>query len=1135
MFSWAFLDQRLTFNSVFFSHGKYPQTCASRFFFLSSMVFDSVLQASIFFHIVMNGEVVRSRVYCGSRQTLEKMTISNVSGFRVPFCFLSENLFLALFDLVGNIGVELVMHLYQRTHMVSINLEAFLLQVGSSCKSGGDVGLDGRDGGPELAFLDESGGGLLVKGGNGLGDDRNVAFHRRRLGRQSHRFVLHLVVASGASGDLVLGVLELVLAVITSLGQSVLGGLQGSLQVIPLVVDPSDSVVERLGGSVGGFFGSCDALGGLAGRASQVFDFALVGFDLGLVAGVDLLDSGALGGRGFQNSLELGQAFGHLLAALFLGELLLQGAHLSLDHGVELVPHPVSAVVVQTDVPLDGGDTLLLGDLALVRDMDKDATSLALHLDDNRGESTLADLFKFGQHTGAEHDLGPATTEGVGVHACVDQGLLGALLSISGQVGEDLGGDDGVTSHEVSVGNLVRQAQHTDTDTLKHAVAIELVHDKRSVDVSGLLDLVGDDATHEVRMSRVQVSHQLHQGLSVRGGDGHHGGTLLLSAVIFLSEDEGADGVAGAGHHANNGLVDGILVLKEPAGDVVADGTGVVMDLEVSLGLSLLGGLGLAERLMLAQVLAHHFLQVGLVGGLGHDALFLQHGQDAHLLLDQLDGDDQVHAEIDKGPLDTLGLVLFLLLDEHVMVEELLETLVGVVDQELFQDVELENLETGDVQNADEVLPGVGRVQGVVDQSHDPVEHTSEQGFGSGRHGEVDLIHVLTLLDEILADLQLGLHESVGEVIALDVQKLGAFNDASIAVGFGLLLASLLLPLLVAQESDGDGSLVQPVLLILGEAEGVQGGVGGAHLLGVVHAGDGQHALGDEVEISGEGLVAQQAHLPVVGIRVGHQLVEDVVIPLDLKLEGDARLFQEVGLDIGGGDLGGGAEMDTDELTEAGGVVVSDGFGVTVGLQGRVGLDNLLLEGTGVGALGSLRLGGLGIGAVQGKVLQHLLGVLSLAGTRLSGNERRLMFVLHLEELQSSVSDGVQVGRGFVSPFVAVEGSHDGSVHHQPLVGVDTDTEQAGVGVDLENLVTGSQIVEDAGLVQDGQVGHVLLLLELGRVAFQNLFFGQGGASLGGLDGGLVSSFDDLGSDIDLIGVGNPAIHLRVDRHRSFG
>merc|ERR1719376_1067090 len=58
-----------------------------------------------------------------------------------------------------------------------------------------------------------------------------------------------------------------------------------------------------------------------------------------------------------------------------------------------------------------------------------------------------------------------------------------------------LGGDNGVTGHEVGVGPLVGQTQHTDADTLEHAVAVKLVHDKRSVDVSGLLDLVGDDAT----------------------------------------------------------------------------------------------------------------------------------------------------------------------------------------------------------------------------------------------------------------------------------------------------------------------------------------------------------------------------------------------------------------------------------------------------------------------------------------------------------------------------------------------------------------------------------------------------------------------------------------------------------------
>ena len=37
--------------------------------------------------------------------------------------------------------------------------------------------------------------------------------------------------------------------------------------------------------------------------------------------------------------------------------------------------------------------------------------------------------------------------------------------------------------------------------TFEHAVAVKLVHDKRSIDVSGLFNLVGDDATHKVRMS----------------------------------------------------------------------------------------------------------------------------------------------------------------------------------------------------------------------------------------------------------------------------------------------------------------------------------------------------------------------------------------------------------------------------------------------------------------------------------------------------------------------------------------------------------------------------------------------------------------------------------------------------------
>merc|ERR1739842_49101 len=115
-----------------------------------------------------------------------------------------------------------------------------------------------------------------------------------------------------------------------------------------------------------------------------------------------------------------------------------------------------------------------------------------------------------------------------------------------------------------------------------------------------------------------------------------------------------------------------------------------MMDFKVSLGLALLGGLGLAEGLMFAQVLAH-------------------------FLLNQLDSDDQVHTKVDKSPLDTLSLVLLLLLDKHVVVEELLETLVGVVDKKLLQNIELEDFKAGNIQDTDEIFPGVRRVQGVVD------------------------------------------------------------------------------------------------------------------------------------------------------------------------------------------------------------------------------------------------------------------------------------------------------------------------------------------------------------------------------------------------------------------------------------
>lgn len=58
-------------------------------------------------------------------------------------------------------------------------------------------------------------------------------------------------------------------------------------------------------------------------------------------------------------------------------------------------------------------------------------------------------------------------------------------------------------------------------------------------------------------------------------------------------------------------------------------------------------------------------------------------------LLDQIDSLLEVHAEVNERPLNALTLVLFLLEDEHMVVEKLLQLLVGEVDAQLLEAVEL--------------------------------------------------------------------------------------------------------------------------------------------------------------------------------------------------------------------------------------------------------------------------------------------------------------------------------------------------------------------------------------------------------------------------------------------------------------
>ena len=118
-----------------------------------------------------------------------------------------------------------------------------------------------------------------------------------------------------------------------------------------------------------------------------------------------------------------------------------------------------------------------------------------------------------------------------------------------------------------------------------------------------------------------------------------------------------------------------------------------------------------------------------------------------------------------------------------------------------------------------------------------------------------------------------------------------------------------------------------------------------------------------------------------------NQLKEDVVATLVRLLVSDARFLEQVDVNVATGELSHVVEVDPDELAKPRRVVVSDGFGVAVGFQDRIGVHNPIFE---VGFLLCRRftiLLFLSLGSSKnGKVGDHFLGVLCFTGTRLAGD-----------------------------------------------------------------------------------------------------------------------------------------------------
>ena len=98
--------------------------------------------------------------------------------------------------------------------------------------------------------------------------------------------------------------------------------------------------------------------------------------------------------------------------------------------------------------------------------------------------------------------------------------------------------------------------------------------------------------------------------------------------------------------------------------------------------------------------------------------------------------------------------------------------------------------------------------------------------------------------------------------------------------------------------------------------------------------------------------------------------------------------------------------MDSDELSESGGVVVPRSLGIAVGLQDGVGGHDLVFKGDLLLDLLTTAAGGH-----HGQVGDHLLGVLRLSSSGLTGDQHGVVLLVLQHVAVGSFSDSPQVGR----------------------------------------------------------------------------------------------------------------------------
>lgn len=135
----------------------------------------------------------------------------------------------------------------------------------------------------------------------------------------------------------------------------------------------------------------------------------------------------------------------------------------------------------------------------------------------------------------------------------------------------------------------------------------------------------------------------------------------------------------------------------------------------------------------------------------------------------------------------------------------------------------VEDLETGNIQDTDEVLSLLFGVQSFVDSSDHPLEETIENGLRQGTDRVADLLFASSLSDELVSYFDSRFAQILVQIGSVQTQEVSDSFTLFGTVGLSLLFSGPLLELQAPEVHHSGRDFVDVFLLFFGETKNVEG------------------------------------------------------------------------------------------------------------------------------------------------------------------------------------------------------------------------------------------------------------------------------------------------------------------------